>query len=146
MGVVSDFFIASDQELREIQDPSSPATKLEGVTATGVDVVMLCTLQQFACEEDDWETIFDDCYVAPVKELGTEGPWIYQVSDDLCKRLSALNAPDITRYAKLWAETDEWVMSDDPDKTETPRVLSDLVNLARKATARKKKMFLWTCL
>jgi hypothetical protein len=146
MGVLSDFFIATDQELRDIREPDSPAAQFEGVTSTGVDVVMLCTLQQFACGLNDWEQIFDDCYVAPVKELGSEGPWIYQVSDELCRRLSSLNAPDINRYAKMWAETDEWIMSEEPDRSQTPRVLSDLVNLARKATVRKKKMYLWTCL
>ena len=146
MGVLSDFFIATEQELLDLSEPASPVAKFEGVTSTGVDVVMLCTLQQFACGNNEWEEIFDDCYVAPIKELGTEGPWIYQVSDELCKRLSSLNAPDITRYAKMWSETDEWIMSEEPDRSQTPRVLSDLVNLARKATAKKKKMYLWTCL
>lgn len=144
MGIPNDLFIASERELSVLCERGSPLKKLHGIEDAGVDLVMLCTLEEILTGLD-WEAIFDRHYVNPLKDDGPEGPWVYGVSKALQEALRDIQQDKLARYAERWADTDDWMVRE-CDVNSVEEILNRLVLLAKKASEEGKRMFLWTAL
>ncbi len=144
MGVPNDLFIASERELAVLNELGSPVDRLHGISDAGVDLVMLCTLEEILTGLN-WEAIFDRHYVNPLKDEGPEGPWVYGISKALQEALKDVSSERIAGYAAQWADTDDWTVRD-CELQNVVDILSRLIVLARKATDEGKRMFLWTAL
>lgn len=143
MSALNDLFIASDRDLGVLNDRGSPTCKLPGLSDVGVDLVMLCTLEEILTGQD-WESIFDIHYINPLKDDGPEGPWVYPISETLTAALSVLDTDKIMHAAGKWAETDEWTVHENNGVDAIAEVLTQLVKLAKQAAAEHKHLFLWS--
>lgn len=145
MSAANDIFIASERELEVLNERGSPAEKLHGVCLFAADLVMLCTLEAILTGAD-WESIFDKHYVSPLIDDGPEGPWVYLLSGSLQAALATTPGEVLPECAERWAETDDWMVRDDCSNETILSVLGQLKELATKAAAEEKRMYLWTAL
>lgn len=146
MGVPADLFIASESELTILLDEiGSPVSKLCGIADSGVDLVMLCTLEEILTGAG-WENVFDAHYVCPLKDDGPEGPWVYGISQSLQDALVRLQPPEMSDCAASWADTDDWTVREDCSLPVVLETLKQLASLALRAEAQGKRVFLWTAI
>lgn len=145
MGVPADLFIASECDLAVLDDRGSPVAKLYGFADSGVDLMMLCTLEEILTGLS-WEAVFDAHYVCPLKDDGPEGPWVYGLSSSLQKALVDILPSEMSAFAESWADTDDWTVREDCSLPVVLDTLKQLSSLAARATEEGKCMFLWTAL
>ena len=81
-----------------------------------------------------------------VYEKSNDGPWIYAVPSTLLERLSILTTSEIKKTAVKWARTDELGDIEERLPGTVKEVLTEIVQLARRAKAVQKQMFLWQSL
>lgn len=145
MGVPADLFIASECELTILHEIGSPVSKLDGIADSGVDLVMLCTLEEILTGTS-WETVFDAHYVCPLKDDGPEGPWVYGISQSLQDALVRLQSSEMPASAASWADTDDWTVREDCSLPVVLETLKQLSALALRAEEQGKRVFLWTAM
>lgn len=145
MGVPADLFIASECELTILDEIGSPASKLDGIADSGVDLVMLCTLEEILTGTS-WENVFDAHYVCPLKDDGPEGPWVYGISQSLQDALVRLQPTELPDYAASWADTDDWTVRENCALPVVLEALKQLASLALRAEEQGKRLFLWTAM
>lgn len=104
---------------------------------------MLCNLESILTGID-WENVFDRDYVNPVRDHGPEGPWIYQVSEQLLDALKQLSPDAKVNCAQEWAQTDEWHLRSDAAPEKIAGVLDGLISMAQRAGDEGKRLFIWT--
>ena len=81
-----------------------------------------------------------------VRELSEDGPWIFQLPDELIELLALLDANRTQRIAAAWARTDEWQLDGAPELADLARLLEEVTALARQARAEHQEVFVWLCL
>lgn len=140
---MTDFFIASNEDLKCLESRPLVEGQLAGLVDSEVDLLMLCNLESILTGQE-WESIFDTVYVNPAREQGPDGPWIYQVSGCLLQALVNLTADELIDCANKWSETDEWTLRDDMSPEKIAEVLSQLVTLAERALSNGKTLYIWT--
>jgi len=140
---LTDFFIASDDELNLLDLRQSATKQLPGMADSDIDLLMLCNLESILTGAD-WECVFDSMYINPVRDHGPDGPWIYQVSNYLLEALSKLNSEAMQDCASQWAETDEWTLKENCPLEEIMAALGKLIGLARLACSEGKHLFIVT--
>ena len=77
---------------------------------------------------------------------GEDGPWVNSIPAEMTERLSLLSTEDIKRVAAIWSGTDELVRLETRLPGTTQQVLTWTVNLAKRAKASGKGMYLWQSL
>jgi hypothetical protein len=140
---LTDFFIASDDELNLLDHRPSATKQLPGMADSDIDLLMLCNLESILTGAD-WECIFDSMYINPVRDHGPDGPWIYQVSNFLLEALEQLNSESMQDCARQWAETDEWTLREGCPREEIMTALAKLIGLSRLAGSEGKHLFIAT--
>ncbi len=141
---MTDFFLASNDDLNRLED-HSPANEPESgaVLDSEVDLLMLCNLESILTGTE-WESVFDQVYINPVRDHGPEGPWIYRVSSCLLEALRKLGPDSLAECASRWAESDEWTLREDSAPEKIAEVLRQLIGLARLAGLEGKSLFICT--
>lgn len=138
---VTPFFIASEDELHCVEPQALDGAE-DADGPEQIDLLMLCNLEAILTGSD-WENIFDRVYMNPVRDHGPDGPLVYQVSNGLLEALRGLSPESLLNCANLWAETDEWELRQDPPE-KIADVVHGLMDLAERASAEGKNLFLWT--
>ncbi len=82
-------------------------------------------------------------YREPTFMASDEGPWVFQLAQELTTKLAQLPQAEMPRVASLWAATDEFAGW---DVSTVAGVLDDIVGLAQRAHASEKVLFLWVSL
>lgn len=140
---MTDFFIASDEDLNCLDDRQPADKNLAAVVDSEIDLLMLCNLESILTGSE-WEAVFDRVYVNPARDHGPDGPWIYEVSSCLLKALQNLTPEGLVDCANQWAETDEWTLREDSEPEQIREVLQGLIGLARLAILERKSLFIYT--
>lgn len=140
---LADLFIATTQELGELDDMISPATLMPGLPDSEIDLLMLCNLESILTGTE-WESVFDRDYGCPLREDGPDGPWIYEVSKPLLSSLQCLSPEAILECARVWSDYDEWTLRTDACIESIAEVISSLASLAKRALLENKQVFIWT--
>ncbi len=144
VGLLSDFFIATQAEVDALDIARSPAGSLPTLQARSIEVVKLTQLQ---CIVDGSQ--FSD----HLKELGSmivrsaddDGPWVILVPDVVTRTLAQSEASELQRIAIAWASTDEW-QRDRAKPKDIVSLIQGLGTLAKRAKVDNREMYLWACL
>jgi len=143
MGLLSDFFVATSDEIGDLDIEQSPVIKFPTVQAARVDVVKLTMLR---CIIEG--TKFDD-YLSTLDSLlvrGTdEGPWIIKVPDSVYDRLSNADLPGVRDLADQWSKTEEWRLDGGTAENLEP-FISELSKLATTGKNQNRELFVWVSL
>jgi hypothetical protein len=137
MSVLTSIFVASDNDLEEI-DPRKGPSDVTGrhfpiYEATSVDEVVLATLEALMTG-----TPYDDIMAETEYEPGTDVSF-FEVGPALVDALAALPDDAIPATAARWSERDGWAPGPDLEP-----LIGGLVGLARQARATEKDLWVWT--
>lgn len=158
MGLLTDVFIATETELAatRFEGSSAPGDFFPTVQGKNLDPVKLALLEAIVTEQEpDPETLIEMISQPPIRGDGSTEEWIYLFSERLVARLAELTEASISHYGARWASIEEW--HSPRAKPLTPKeaaahsahvthYLQALCQLARRAQAEGKRMYLWTCL
>ncbi len=142
MGILTDFFIATPDELANLEDASSPAQQLQGILAKRVDQVKIAKLDGILRGVPFTDSLRS---LELIKEASEDGPWTTTIPPQLTAALAALTDDQAVLTAQQWATAEEfaadlWTPADVAD------FLSQLRALARSAVATRREMYHWLCL
>ncbi len=144
MGLLSDFFIATNAEVKSLEISKSPAGSVPSVQARSVEVVKLTQLQ---CIIDG--SVFSDHLeqlgTMRVRSEGDEGPWVFLVPDVITRTLAESDENRLQQIANAWASTEEWKMDGGKPEDIFP-LLNKLGSLAKRAKVENREMYLWLSL
>jgi hypothetical protein len=140
MGILTDFFIASDEELQALPDDALPAQELQGIMAKSVESVNFALFEAIIRDTD-----FDDALDAQIliSEKSDDGPWIYLVTQEFTMNLAEIDD------SKLKSIGDEWrkeLAMHNWSSNEMRTFLVELRSLAREAVASGRNMYHWLSL
>ncbi len=144
MSLLSDFFIATPNEVQDADIAQTPVGRFPGLLAKRTDVIKIVQLQ---CIVEG--SLFDD-HVAGldalfVRTMSDEGTWIVRVPDSLFEFLYSAEANRIRTVGKQWAETEEWRL-DRGSPDDIILFLDQICQLARMAKSAGKELYVWISL
>lgn len=143
MAVLTDFFIATEQEIVAIDGDDSPAKRLPGLMRSGLLIDLLAELYALVTHQQFSSQLIDT--FALVWEGSAEGPWIYRFPWPFVQALAATDLH--TRLHPLahasWPQLAQFNESDRDGLTDA---LEQLAHLARQAIAEQKALYTWICL
>lgn len=167
MGILTDAFIATDAEVAAADFANkSPSELFPTVEAKRVDTVKLGKLEAIMAganpvtidQQDPQEFVIKLEREFPfIRDIGVElgegetsdGPWVCRFSDPMVGRLAELSPTEVTRYGQAWAATEEWqaygVLSSNAISSIV-EYLRELSQLAKRAQAEDKNVYMWICL
>jgi len=137
--MLTDFVVASRDDAQRVCDSNCPSRDFSGIEAKGIDTVKLGTLHAMLTGED-----FDPSFMdkEPLCSGGEEGPWVFEIPEDLVRRLAELNANQTVSVAAEWAKTEEFE-TDNWSAAAVGGVLEELAGLCRRAEAEGKSVLMW---
>lgn len=148
MGVLSDIIIADPGDAASINAAAGAHLKRwECLESKGIDTIQLGTLSQILANRsvDDINTVASFMMDCLLHEESDEGPWVYQVPDQLHAALAALSEDAEEPIAEQWAATEEFKLAR-VQPADVEDCLHGLVLYARKARDQGKSLLLWMCL
>lgn len=128
MGLMSDFFLATPEELKAIDLAFGPAPGLETVQAKGFDPVELVSL------EARLRSISDDA-VHQTTVIENGDATVVALSAAFCDALAAMEEASLSQFAE------EWFVSDDEIA-----ILRQVANLARRGKIDRRDLYVWVSL
>lgn len=143
MGLVSDFFAATPEEVEKLNLRVGPQPPLLAVKARRVDPVKLVGLQSLVegCSVDALLPGIDGLFV---RSHSDDGPWVVSVPLTVVEALKAADQPRVAQLAAAWAATEEWVADGGTSENLLPFV-AELADLARSA-APSRSLYVWNSL
>jgi hypothetical protein len=140
MGILTDFFIASDEELQALPDDALPVQELRGIMAKNVESVNFALLETIIRDTD-----FDDALDAQIliSEKSEDGPWIYLVAQGFTMSLAAIDDSKLKPIGDEWGKElvmHNWTFND------VRTFLVELRSLAREAVTSGRNMYHWLSL
>lgn len=157
MGLLTDAFIATEAELAatRFEGSSAPGDFFPTVQGKNIDPVKLALLEAIVTEQEpDPETLIG-MIGQPIRRDESTEQWIELFSERLVTRLAELTEASISYYGARWASIEEWrgprakPLTQKDAATHCANVtqyLQALCQLARRAQAEGKRMYLWICL
>ena len=141
MGMLSDFVVADKSDSNEIGESIRPAEKwltLEGWK--GIDAIRLATLYCAIKQAEFTNEVYKlFTLVGGNKE---DGPWVFNIPENIIESLSILNGDQIEEVARRWVQTEELTM-DDWSIREAMDFIGEISTYAKKAKESNKCLFLW---
>lgn len=136
MCIIADIFLASPEQAEAYNGVEKDDTieRIELTNITELELAMLWSIidqTEFDFDEHELEFIDDRDNAA-----------IYRFSDSFIFLLSRLTKEDIAQFSSAWSDEQE---TQSPAE-QSQHVLTELVNLARKALDRGKSIYLWSAL
>src|SRR5260370_33232793 len=158
MGLLTDAFIATEAELAatRFEGSSAPRDFFPTVLGKNLDPVKLTLLEAIVTEQEEPDPgTLADMFDQPIRGDESTEEWIYLFSERLVTRFAELTEASIRHYGARWASIEEW--RGPRAKPLTPKdaatysanvtqYLQALCQLARRAQAEGKRMYLWICL
>ena len=142
MGILSDFFVATPEDLKRLDLSRGPAGVFPTVQAKRVDPVKLATLQAVVEGGSDIGELITAIDAAMLGD--EEGPWLVTVPPSVTSALAGADSAGLSRLAASWAATEEWVADGGTAANLSPFV-AQLGELAR-AASPGRSLYLWICL
>ena len=144
MGLLTDFFIAAPSDIDVLDISQSPVGRFPGLEAKRTDPVKIVQLQ--CCIDgrtfEEHLPLLDEM---SVRDDGQEGPWLFRVPQILCDALASATPDDIDRHGRAWAATEEWT-ADGGTAADIVPYLAEIAQLASRAKAEQRSLFMWMCL
>ena len=157
MGLLTDAFIATEAELAatRFEGSSAPRDFFPTVPGKNLDPVKLGLLEAIVTEQEPDPETLTEMFDQPIRGDESTEEWIDLFSERFVARLAELTEASISHYGARWASIEEW--HSPRAKPLTPKdaaahsahvthYLQALCQLARRAQAEEKRMYLWTCL
>lgn len=141
MGVESELLLGAVDQADAMANAIDAAKDFDGIRIKGIDPVKLGTLYEKVLKKPS-----SSLKMSPIAMASDEGPWVMRVPDTFVKALAKLSAPDRKTIAAWWAKTEEFVLDRRWEPPAVAATLDAISALAAKATAEKKKVFLWMSL
>ena len=142
MGILSDFFLATPDQLSQLDISRGPVTTLPTVQARRIDLVKLATLQEVIEQSASFGELVGA--LDSSMEGDEDGPWVVPVSQSIVSALATANDDELAQFATAWAETDEWI-ADGGTAPDLQLLLTQLSRLARQTTT-ERFLFMWISL
>lgn len=145
MAVLSNFFVASPQEMTPGVLQAGPDGMFPTIAATSFTTLDLALLLQIARGDN----LDDDSVIAALDQFedvlcgGVEGPWLSRCPEDLRAVLAKASDAAAAAYAARWTEAEELA---DMDVHTAASLVQNLCTLARSAQATGKDLYLWVSL
>lgn len=139
MGVLTDFFLATESQVASFDPEGLPADLFDTFHAKGVDTIKVDLLfaaltgRSFAEVANCGEVISD---------IESEGPWIFRLPDELLTCLAAIEPSELPSVAAKWHHSEDfagWAPND------VELVLRGLVALAKRAGSPDVHLYHWVC-
>jgi hypothetical protein len=159
MGILTDVFIATEAELAATQFEGSgtPSDFFPTVQGKYFDPVELAVLEAIVTEQKQDPGTLTGMISQPIRGDESSEQWINLFSERLVTRLAELTEASISHYGARWASSieEEWrgprakpLTQKDAatHSADVTQYLQALCQLARRAQAEGKRMYLWTCL
>ncbi len=140
MGVLTDFFIATESQLSSFDPQQLPSASFDTFQAKGVDSVKVDLLYATLTERPFSEVANAGELVGEPEE---EGPWTFQLPSLLLRKLASLEPSGVAQVAARRSSSEDfegWEASD------VEFVLENLAALARRATAPGTNLYHWISL
>jgi hypothetical protein len=142
MGVLSDLVVARADEAERVSEAVAPSQTFEGIDIKGVDSVKFSRLHSILVGRSVRELM---PLYQPVVIVSEEGPWVFQIPQDLVARLAALDDVSRTDVSRRWALAEEFVL-DRWGEDDVASALSSISSLAKRAFDSERALFLWMSL
>ena len=139
MGVLSNLFIATDEDVRGSDAP--PFERFPYLDIKGMTEIERATLNA-QIRDLEFEDALDDFEGFHAIDE-TEGPWVLKLTDALVQALANLSDVSLEAHARQWATSEEL---EDWDVADVRERLEGIVSLAREAVTKYKSVFLWNSL
>jgi hypothetical protein len=142
MGVLTDIVVVDAEQAQDVLHAEVPSEAFPGFDAKGLDQIKLAVLRALLTGEEYDEEWVDNIPLVAGDEAG-DGPWVFQLPDDIVAALADVPAADEAAIAAEWAESEEFAGWDGETVTG---MLHELAALARRAGEANKKLLMWICL
>jgi len=143
MGVLTDLFIATDAEVERLARDAIPIEHFPGLDIKGVGPIKLAELDAILCDVD-FDQAMDRVELVRARSEKL-GPWITRMPSELVAALAALDETEIVSCGERWAATEEFV-EDGWYADEVVAILGQMAELAGRAQAEGKAVYVWTSL
>jgi len=142
MGVLSDLVVAPVEEAERVAHAQVPSQEFNGIDIKGIDTVRFETLHSLLTGQafDDLLPLYE-----PVVTVSDEGPWVFQIPQDLVALLAGFDDARKSEVARQWAKTEEFAL-DRWTEREVASALDSISTLAKKAIEPDQALFLWMSL
>lgn len=141
MGVLSEMFVATEDEVRALAPDDLPFERFRTLDLKGITDVELAALSAQIRGLDFEDALDDVSGFLAVDE--TEGPWFSMLENAFIDALAALPDSSLAAHAKTWATSEEL---EDWDVNNLRKSLVGIVRLAREAVQQGKTVFVWNSL
>ena len=141
MGVLTDLIIADKNEAETVANSPTPWSEWKGFDAKGHNEITLGTLDCILRGAD-----FSQAHLIDFPFLATasdEGPWVFEVPNELLLGLTRLDNYQITAIAAKWLETEEM---DSATQDYAEDFIKEFQLLAKEAIDQNKPILMWTSL
>lgn len=143
MGVLTDFIVADASDAQKLGDQRETFVGLE---AKGIDQVRMGTLYALLTnsEYDRSFLVSEESFIYTASD---DGPWVQAIPDDMVQRLAKMSPSERQRIGDDWYKTEEF----NPKYSRWTRedvswFLNEVQQMASRAIADSKTLFMWTCL
>ncbi len=145
MGILSDFFVASPEQIATDQFESGPAGSYPTVESKGITEIELEELLQILRTGNVGNPLplRDDFPL--VLTCPSEEAWVFGCPSDLRDALAGATENNLADYASRWAATEQSGFHRF-DETSLLSLLADLADLSRQAQTRNESLYLWISL
>jgi hypothetical protein len=149
VGVLYDYFRTPDAStaaavLERLGGPTTPdpdAPLLDAVAAKGFEPTVMLGMLQSLLSGVPYDEL-------PEGELlameGEDGPWVWQLSEELRDALADAPAGRLPAVAEQWVRTEEFW--DQATAAEVLPFLGEITALARRARQAGERLYCWICL
>jgi hypothetical protein len=142
MGVLTDIVVVDCEQAEDVLNAEMPSESFPGFDAKGLDAIKLASLRAILTNED-YDAAWAQHMPLVAGDENGEGPWVYDLPDDIVATLADLPLSDEARVAADWAATDELA---DCSLELVHELLHQLANCARRAAQANKRLLMWICL
>jgi hypothetical protein len=138
MSIQTEFFIARPQDIDTIEIANLETNYLV-VSARRVDPVKIATLESILLATTP-EAAINQLDTQLVRDFGADGPWLWSVNASLVAALADLTPDTVRQYAAQRSATEVW-QADKGDPGDLQEFLTQLSQLARRATQEDKGLY-----
>ena len=142
MGVLTDLIIADKSDAEIVANSIGPTEEWKGFDAKGHNEITLGHLLCILRGEEFDETVWDEF---PLLAQATEdGPWVFDLPDDLTVKLSQLNEDEIPAVVSEWLADNDDMKGFDNNYAES--FIREFKLLAAESINEQKPILMWMCL
>jgi hypothetical protein len=140
MGVLTDFFVATEDEAAKLTEDDSHSELFDTYQSKGVDTVKIDLFYSALTGRPFKELC--NCGEM-INEISEDGPWIFRLPSDLVARLSSLDAKRIMLVSENLASTEDFEGWSPEDVSD---VLGEISAIALRAQECSKNLYHWVCI